>query len=74
MTKKLATLIGKIARFALYPLAVVLVVSATYHLYFANKIIPGVVLGGVKVGGLTLDQAVSKTKQQELATKKEFTL
>lgn len=59
---------------AFYALAVLLFVSSGYHLYFSDRIIPGVVLGGVRVGGLNYKQAMERIAQKELETDKELSL
>jgi len=53
---------------------ILLILSVFYHVYYAKKIIPGVVIGTVHVGGLTEDQALKilKEKDASLTKKLEF--
>lgn len=51
-----------------------LIITSAYHLYFATKIIPGVVLAGVNIGGLTPKQAMEKVVRQESQTEKVLKL
>ena len=40
-----------------YPLSIILIGVSVYHLVFARRIIPGVYVGNVNVGGMTYSQA-----------------
>ncbi len=51
-----------------------LVISSGYHLYFANRIVPGVELAGVNIGGLSAKQALEKVVQKDLQTEKTLKL
>ena len=51
-----------------------LIQSTGYHLYYANKIVPGVELAGIKIGGLTYTQALEKVSQKESQTEKVLKL
>jgi len=64
----------KVYKPVLYTLASMLFISTGYHLYFAKKIIPGVTLANVQIGGLTYTQALEKVVQKESQTKKELNL
>lgn len=64
----------KLYKPAFYVIASTLLISACYHLYFANKIIPGVTLAGIKIGGLNYTKALEKVVQQESQTKEELSL
>jgi len=64
----------KLYKPAFYVLASILLVSTGYHLYFANKIVPGVTLAGVKIGGLSYEKAFEKVVYQESQTEKELNL
>jgi vancomycin resistance protein YoaR len=46
-------------------LYIILILSVFYHISFAKKIIPGVKVGSVKVGGLSYENAVEKLKKYE---------
>jgi vancomycin resistance protein YoaR len=70
IVRKLKAYLQRYARPLVYFAGAVLIVSTGYHLYFANKIIPGVVLAGVNIGGLDPKQALSKVVQQETQTEK----
>ncbi|MBU0650039.1 VanW family protein [Patescibacteria group bacterium] len=61
-------------RQAFFSLAALLLFSTAYHLYFAHKIIPGVIVGGVKVGGLNRQQALTKLNQTEAELEKTLNL
>lgn len=50
------------------------VLSIGYHLYFAKKIIPGVELASINIGGLTAQQALEKTAEHESQTEKTLKL
>lgn len=45
---------------------VVLILSILYHVIFAHRIIPGVKVGSVKVGGMTYQKAKWMKKWPEL--------
>lgn len=66
--------ISKFYKPLFYAGVVVLLLSAVYHFYYAKKIIPGVELAGVKVGGLTYTQALKKVVQAESQTNKDLKL
>jgi vancomycin resistance protein YoaR len=51
-----------------------LVLLAFYHVAFARRIIPGVVIGSTRVGGLTYEQALERLRQKESSTNKVITL
>ncbi len=70
VVRKVKSYMVQIRKPMLYVVATILIVSTAYHLYFANKIIPGVVLAGVKIGGLTSQQALEKVAQKEAQTEK----
>jgi vancomycin resistance protein YoaR len=53
--------------------ALVLLVAG-YHFYYAKKIIPGVRVGSVNLGGLTSDEAFDRLIAQELSTTKQLSL
>ena len=72
--RKLRGFILRLRKPTLYGLAAVLAASTVYHLYFANKIVPGVRLANVSVGGLSYKQALEKITQKETQTKKELNL
>lgn len=52
----------------------VLLLFSFYHFYFARRIIPGVVIGRVNVGGMKYDQAKTVLTEKEKAIKKELSL
>lgn len=52
----------------------ILALSVLYHLYYAHRVIPGVTVGGVALGGKTFDQAVSALSEYEKQANKEITL
>ncbi len=51
-----------------------LVLISIYHVIFAKRIIPGVRIARVNIGGLTYRQAVDKLKNKEGLTQKTLTL
>ena len=57
-----------------YAICGLFVLSIGYHLYFAKKIIPGVELAGINIGGLTAQEALEKTAQKESQTEKTLKL
>jgi vancomycin resistance protein YoaR len=50
------------------------IASIIYHLVFAHRIIPGVTIGKIRVGGLTYAQAKETLKKTTEETKKELQL
>lgn len=72
--RKLKSKISKLYKPVFYALAVLLVVSIGYHIYFAKRIIPGVTLSGTKIGGLTYIRALEKVAKTERETDKTLRL
>lgn len=68
--------IEKAAKYKKIILAVYLLVAvfAFYHLLFARRIIPGVKIGSVSVGGLSFDQAIDKLEKREAGLQKDLNL
>lgn len=58
----------------LIPIYILLLVVATYHIYFAKRIIPGVTVGSVNVGGMTYAQAKRALVEREVALDKKIIL
>ena len=63
MLNKISTLLKsdaniKYLRFAFIFFSSLILVFTLYHIYFAKRIIPGVAIGKVKVGGLAYDSAL----------------
>ena len=74
LKRKVKGCVIRLSKPIFYTAASILFLSAGYHLYFAKRIIPGVTLANVKVGGLTYAQALKKVAQQESQTKKVLNL
>lgn len=64
----------KILYTSIISLCAILLSFSLYHFYFAHRIIPGVVIGKVNVGGQKYDAAKNLLVQKEKTTKKELTL
>ena len=64
----------KYLRFAFIFLSSFVLVFTIFHIYFAKRIIPGVAIGKVKVGGLTYDEALVVLQNSDKNTVKKFTL
>ena len=58
----------------IYVLYAFLALVTIYHLVFANRIIPGVFVGNVKVGGMTYLQAKKALENYEAKVSKELIL
>ena len=58
----------------LIPLYVVLFCMALYHVIFAQRIVPGVSVGNISLGGKTFSQAVSELKTREADIPSDLTL
>ena len=54
-------------------LLVAAVVISAYHTVFANRIIPGVVIGNTNVGGLSFKEALTRLKESEEKLNKDIT-
>ena len=65
---------GRVVRRSYLAVLVLLVVVSIYHLYFAKKIIPGVSVGNISLGGLTYNGALQKVTQREAETIKTLSL
>lgn len=52
----------------------VLFISTVYHFVYAKRIIPGVKVAGVRIGGMTFAQAKKTLEDKEQATTKELKL
>ncbi|MFC1622127.1 VanW family protein [Patescibacteria group bacterium] len=63
-------------RFYYFSVLILLMLTSIYHLYFGKKIIPGVHVAGVDLGGMTYSRALSTLEQVDLNTQKKiiFTL
>ncbi len=55
-------------------LLVIAVIFTGYHIFFANRIIPGVVIGGVRVGGMTYDKAIKALEDKQAKLPDRLTL
>ncbi|MBN1462416.1 MAG: VanW family protein [Paludibacteraceae bacterium] len=66
-------LVGPIKNYYILFLGLLLIISA-YHIYYARKMIPGVSIAGMDVGGLTYNQALQKLKDKEISTIKNIQL
>lgn len=51
-----------------------LLLSTIYHVMYANRIIPGVKVAGVKVGGMTFNQAKDSLEKKDKETTKDLKL
>jgi vancomycin resistance protein YoaR len=51
-----------------------LLLSTIYHVIYANRIIPGVRVAGVKVGGMTFNQAKNALEKKDKETTKDLKL
>ena len=61
-------------KWAILALYAFLLVVALYHIYFSNKIIPGVFIGKVNVSGMTFNQAKSLLEKNEAGLTKSFSV
>ena len=51
---------------------VILVLSVFYHIYYAKRIIPGVKIGTIRVGGMTYDKALETLKKVDSTLEKKI--
>ncbi len=56
--------IGKIKPYV-YSFYLVLIISIFYNLYYGKRIIPGVTVAGINVGGMTFDKAKESLQEKE---------
>lgn len=52
----------------------ILLLSTIYHLVYARRVIPGVKIAGVKIGGMTFDQAKKHLEEKDKETTKDLKL
>ena len=64
----------KYLRFIFISFSALILVFTIYHIYFAKRIIPGVAIGNIRVGGLAYDQALLVLQNADKNTVKKFTL
>ncbi|OGC56837.1 hypothetical protein A3H26_01210 [candidate division WWE3 bacterium RIFCSPLOWO2_12_FULL_36_10] len=79
MLNKISTLLKsdaniKYLRFAFIFFSSLILVFTLYHIYFAKRIIPGVAIGKVKVGGLAYDSALLVLQNADKNTIKKLTV
>lgn len=63
--------IGKLKPYV-YSLYVILIISIFYNLYYGKKIIPGVTVAGIDVGGMTFDKAEKSLIEKERGISKDL--
>lgn len=63
--------IGKIKPYV-YSFYLILIVSIFYNLYYGKRIIPGVTVAGINVGGMTFDRAEESLKEKEAHISKDL--
>lgn len=79
LTQSLQQKIKHVSTTRFFPKALVFVyfilaLSILYHLYYAHRVIPGVTVGGVALGGKNFDQAVLALSEYEKQANKVITL
>jgi vancomycin resistance protein YoaR len=74
LTRRLRSCVYVAAKPIAYIAVASLVLSTGYHLYYANRIIPGVTLANIKLGGLTYAQALQAVTSQDSQTTKTLNL
>ncbi len=74
LVRKLRVWTQEVEAAIFYGACAIFILSIGYHLYFAKRIIPGVELAGINIGGLTAQEALEKTAQKESQTDKTIKL
>ena len=72
ISRKLKPVVSITKPIYIFVLVTAVIISA-YHTVFANRIIPGVLIGNTNVGGLTYKEALDRLKNSEAKLNKDIT-